>query len=195
MNTQGTVKRKIGGGYPVWHEVTSKYVGGATLGYIPAEGSIISEGTAFVVKDKIGMPIYFVRVSSAALKNATELKVDSIENHFVPSVGMKIIVNGQELEVSAVSDVVAGEVTLTVNALAADVAEGAYGYTSEIGGVAIDINNIKGVSLNDIYIKEGTESATVTIGDAGTIYADRAAYIPFDVWKNYLQTIKLIENI
>lgn len=195
MNTQGTVRRKIGGGYPVWHEVTSKYPGGATLGFIPAVGSTISEGTAFVVKNKIGMPIYFVKVSSAALKDATALKVDSTENHFVPSVGMKITVNGQELEVTAVSEPVAGEVTLTVDALAANVAEGTYGYTSEIGEVAIDINDIKGISFNDIYIKEGTESATVTIGDAGTVYADRAAYIPLDVWKNYLQTIKLVGNI
>ncbi len=181
----GFVKSKttFGGSVAIWKQVDDNLTGGAMLGLIPDDGDVFPAGTP-VVADTIGgtaLPIEFFEVKTAALAEATSLVIVAKENYPVPKVGDKITVyasGGQELTISEVGDVDTGGITLTVTALTAGIDKGAILYLSERDTEDIDIADIKGLSYNDVYIKEDTESASISIVTSGTVYADRIPFIP-----------------
>lgn len=184
----GFVKSKttFGGSVAIWKQVDDNLTGGAMLGLIPDEGGVFPAGTP-VVADSIGgtaLPIEFFEVKTAALAEATSLVIVAKENYPVPQVGDKITVyvsGGQELTISAVGTVTSGGITLTVTELTAGIAEGAILYLSERDTTDIDIADIKGLSYNDVYIKEDTDSASISIVTSGTVYSDRIPFIPKSV--------------
>ncbi len=181
----GFVKSKttFGGSVAIWKQVDDNLTGGAMLGLIPDDGDVFPAGTP-VVADSIGgtaLPIEFFEVKTAASATDTSLVIVAKENYPVPQVGDKITVyasGGQELTISVVGDVTTGGITLTVTELTAGIAEGAILYLSERDSTDIDIADIKGLSYNDVYIKEDTESASISIVTSGTVYSDRIPFIP-----------------
>jgi len=133
-----------------------------------------------------------VVVGSAASPavTATEVVILAGENYEAPIVGdkIKVLSTGVELTVSAVGAVTGGTITLTVNTITAGIAEGAILYSSEHGAVDIDVANLRGLSMDDIYFETGTTAATVDIVTSGTIYADRVPFVPQEV-KSYIPNI------
>jgi hypothetical protein len=175
-----------GGSVAIWKQVGDKLTAGAMLGVLPDEGDVLSAGTPVVV-DAVGgtaLPIEFYEVKTTAAAAATSLVIVAKENYPAPIATDKITVytaDGQELTVSAVGEVDSGGITLTVTALTAEVAAGTILYLSERDSVDIDISGLKGLVYNDVYIKEDTTSASISVVTEGTVYGDRIPFIPASI--------------
>lgn len=128
--------------------------------------------------------------AAAAAVTATEIAILAGENYEAPAIGnkIKVLSTGVEFTVSGVSAIESGAITLTVNTITAGIPQNAILYLSELSGVDIDVANLRGMSMDDIYFETGTTAATVDIVTSGTIYADRVPFVPQEV-KSYIPNI------
>lgn len=184
FNTFGSTTTTIGGGVPVWKKVEDKLTSGATLGILPAIGSVLPAGTPAAVSAVGGTayPIYFCEAATGDSIGSTALVIKAGDNYEVPVVGDKItVVDGQELTISAVGDETDDVITLTVTELTANIAAGAILYLSEKDSKDIALANFTGLTENDVYAETGTTAATVAVVTSGTVYADRVPFVPFSV--------------
>jgi len=191
FNTFGSTTSTIGGGVPVWKKVEDKLTSGATLGILPAIGSVLPAGTPVAVSAVGGTayPMYFAVAAAAAASGDTTLSIKAGDNYAVPVVGDKItVIDGQELTISVVGTASGGAIALTVTALTADIASGAVLYLSERDSKDIILANLMGLTENDVYAETGTTAATVAVVTSGTVYADRVPFVPFSV-KNRIPNI------
>lgn len=133
-----------------------------------------------------------VVVGSAASPavTATEVVILAGENYEAPIVGdkIKVLSTGVELTVSNVGAVSNATITLTVSTITAGIAEGAILYLSEHSAVDIDVANLAGLTLFDVYAETGTTAATIAIVTSGVVYADRVPFVPQEV-KSYIPNI------
>lgn len=133
-----------------------------------------------------------ITVGSAAVAavTATEIVIVAKDNYEAPIVGdkIKVLSTGVELTVSDVGDVTNDTITLTVSTITAGIPKDAILYLSEHATVDIDVANLAGLTLFDVYAETGTTAATVAIVASGTVYADRVPFVPQEV-KSYIPNI------
>jgi hypothetical protein len=184
FNTFGSTTTTIGGGIPVWKKVEDKLTSGATLGILPATGSVLPAGTPVAVSAVGGTayPIYFCEAATGALATATSLFIKAGDNYVVPAVGDKItVIDGQELTISVVGTEANDKIELTVTELTDGIPAGAILYLSEKDSHDISLANFAGLTENDVYAETGTTAASVAVVTAGAVYADRVPFVPFSV--------------
>jgi len=126
-----------------------------------------------------------ITVGSAAVAavTATEIVIVAKENYEAPIAGdkIKVLSTGVELTVSEVGEVANDTITLTVSTITAGIPKDAILYLSEHATVDIDVENLAGLTENDVYAETGTTAASVAVVTAGTVYADRVPFVPFSV--------------
>jgi hypothetical protein len=186
FKTYGSKTHTYGGAHHVWKRVNEKFTSGGSLGFLPAVGEKLPVGTPIAISKMGGTayPLYFAIASKDADATDTALFIDAGIDYELPLVGDKIsTLSGQELTISAVGDVTAGEVELTVSALTADIKIGDVFYLSERDGKSINIVDLKGLTGNDVFMQEGDTYATVDIVVDGTVFEDRASFVPVEVRK------------
>lgn len=128
--------------------------------------------------------------AAVAAVTATEVVIVAKENYPAPVAGdkIKVLSSGVELTISEVGAVSNETITLTVSTITAGIAEGAILYLSEHSSVDIDVANLTGLTLFDVYAETGTTAATVAIVTSGVVYADRVPFVPQEV-KSYFPNI------
>lgn len=195
-NTFGTKTRKYGGAFPVWKDIFSKLDGGGVFEKTPDVGELIPAGTP-VFLDKIGgtskcLEFYEAQEGSAG----TTLKVIVGMGLPTPTVGQFLIkvpstlhAEGTGVKVSKV--VIEGnEATVTLSADPDTLAVGDILTIATGSGASqkMAITSLSGLTKNDAYIEEGTQTATCTVVWSGKIYADRIQPIP-DIFKALIPNI------
>lgn len=187
FNTFGSKERIFKGGLPVWVEIFGKLTSGGVLSKLPAVGTVIPAGTPVYLAVAGGKAYIHEYYKALAGSSGTTLIVRYNMALPIPAVGDYLMKMPDSIDGTGQSGKVTKVVLDEENNIATVTLSADPGYSvgdiltlADGGGATAGLlyKEISGLTENDIYIAEGTNTATCAVVWSGKIMSDRIQPVP-----------------